>query len=61
MGLKPAGGIKVSEDVLSWLYLVKDMLGKNWLTTDLFRIGASSLVNNIEIDLYNSISDKSSS
>ncbi|KAJ8880525.1 hypothetical protein PR048_016995 [Dryococelus australis] len=52
VGLKPAGGIRTAKDALSWLILVKEMLGTDWLTQDLFRIGASGLLTDIERQLY---------
>lgn len=52
MGLKPAGGIRISKDALSWLILVKELLGDEWLTPDLFRFGASGLLLDIEQELY---------
>ena len=47
VGLKPAGGIKSAQDVLQWITLIKEELGDDWLTKDLFRIGASSVLDNI--------------
>jgi len=52
VGLKPAGGIRVSKDALNWLVLVKEDLGNDWLNSDLFRIGASGLLSDIERELY---------
>lgn len=52
VGLKPAGGIKTPVDAVNWLILVKNELGDEWLTPKLFRIGASSLLNEIESHLY---------
>ncbi|XP_063222264.1 deoxyribose-phosphate aldolase [Bacillus rossius redtenbacheri] len=52
VGLKPAGGIRTAKDALSWLILVKEELGTDWLTQDLFRIGASGLLTDIERQLY---------
>lgn len=43
MGLKAAGGIKFHEQALGWLMLVKNQLGNDWIEASLFRIGASSL------------------
>lgn len=48
MGFKPAGGIRTAKESLAWLSLVKEELGDEWLTPDLFRIGASSLLSDIE-------------
>lgn len=51
IGYKPAGGISTAKDVLSYQFLMKDELGRDWLEPDLFRIGASSLVADIERQL----------
>ena len=47
IGMKPAGGIKTTKDALAYLCLVKETLGDMWLTPDLFRMGASSLLNDL--------------
>jgi len=47
VGIKVAGGIRTTEDALSYISLVKDKLGDEWLTPKLFRIGASSLLNDL--------------
>lgn len=47
MGIKPAGGIKFNEQALAWLMLVKNQLGDDWLQASLFRIGASSLLEDV--------------
>ncbi len=47
IGMKPAGGIKATKDALKYLVLVKETLGDAWLTPDLFRLGASSLLNDL--------------
>ncbi|KJH40728.1 deoxyribose-phosphate aldolase [Dictyocaulus viviparus] len=46
VGFKPAGGIKTLQEGLSYVALVKEILGTEWLTPNLFRIGASSLLSN---------------
>ncbi len=46
-GMKPAGGIKTAKDAIAYLVLVKETLGDEWLTPDLFRLGASSVLNDI--------------
>ncbi|CAH0727744.1 unnamed protein product, partial [Brenthis ino] len=51
VGLKPAGGIKMSRDAVNWLVLIYSELGPEWLTPELFRIGASSLLDVIDEDL----------
>ena len=47
IGMKPAGGISDSKTAIRYLVMVKETLGKDWLTPDLFRFGASSLANDI--------------
>ena len=47
IGFKAAGGIRTAEDTALYYTIVKEILGEDWLTTDLFRIGASSAANNI--------------
>ncbi len=51
VGYKPAGGISKAKDALLYLALMKDELGHDWLQPDLFRIGASSLLGDIERQL----------
>lgn len=51
VGYKPAGGISKAKDALNYLILVKEELGKSWLTPKLFRFGASSLLSDIERQL----------
>lgn len=47
VGVKPAGGIRTTKDAIKQLVLVKETAGKEWLTPDLFRIGASALLNDL--------------
>ena len=47
IGMKPAGGIKTTKDAMKYLVLVKETLGDRWLSPDLFRFGASSLLNEL--------------
>ncbi|MFH4975075.1 hypothetical protein AB6A40_001784 [Gnathostoma spinigerum] len=51
VGFKPAGGIRTLEDALGYRVLVENVLGKEWLTPELFRYGASSLLENVLKDL----------
>jgi deoxyribose-phosphate aldolase len=51
VGFKPAGGIKVAKQSLDWLVLIKEELGDDWLKPELFRLGASSLLGDIERQL----------
>ncbi|WKX93676.1 hypothetical protein Q1695_011160 [Nippostrongylus brasiliensis] len=46
IGFKPAGGIKTPQEALAFIALIKDVLGEEWLNPNLFRIGASSLLDN---------------
>jgi len=45
VGFKPAGGMKTPEDALTYYYLVKNILGEQWLNPNLFRVGTSRLAN----------------
>ena len=47
VGMKAAGGIRTSKDAIAYLCLVKETLGNEWLKPDLFRIGASTLLNDL--------------
>jgi deoxyribose-phosphate aldolase len=51
IGFKPAGGLKTAKDALAWMMLMKEELGRRWLEPDLFRIGASSMLADIERQL----------
>ncbi|PWE53875.1 deoxyribose-phosphate aldolase [Metarhizobium album] len=51
IGYKPAGGISTAKDVLNYQFLMREELGREWLEPDLFRIGASSLLADIERQL----------
>ena len=46
-GFKPAGGISSTDDALVYFAIVRDILGEEWLSNKLFRIGASRLANNL--------------
>ncbi|MBQ7310252.1 MAG: deoxyribose-phosphate aldolase [Alistipes sp.] len=47
VGFKAAGGVKSPQDAALYYTIVEQILGQEWLTTDLFRIGASSAANNL--------------
>ncbi|MBR2115957.1 MAG: deoxyribose-phosphate aldolase [Alistipes sp.] len=47
VGFKAAGGVKTPSDAALYYTIVEQILGEEWLTTDLFRIGASSAANNL--------------
>jgi deoxyribose-phosphate aldolase len=51
VGIKAAGGIRHAKEALDWLILLKEELGREWLEPELFRIGASILLNDIERQL----------
>ena len=48
VGFKPAGGVNKAKQTLAWQFLMKEELGTEWLMPDLFRIGASSLLTDLE-------------
>jgi deoxyribose-phosphate aldolase len=58
VGLKPAGGIRSARQALDWLALMKEELGDPWLHPELFRIGASGLLTDIERQLAHAISGR---
>ena len=58
VGLKAAGGLKTARDALSWLILVKEELGDAWMDSRLFRIGASSLLADIERQLEHHVTGR---
>ena len=47
IGMKPAGGVSTAKQGIQYLVMVRETLGQGWLTPDLFRIGASSLANDV--------------
>lgn len=47
VGFKAAGGVRSTQDAVNYYTVVKEVLGEEWLNTDLFRLGASSLANNV--------------
>ncbi len=51
VGFKPAGGISKAKQAVNWLVLIKEELGDDWLSPELFRFGASSLLGDIERQL----------
>ena len=56
VGFKPAGGIRTAKQALGWLILMKEELGRAWLEPDLFRLGASTLLSDIERQLDHHVS-----
>ena len=55
IGLKPAGGIRNSKQALAYLVMVKETLGDDWLTPDLFRFGASALLNDVLMQIVKTV------
>ncbi len=47
VGMKPAGGIRTAKEAISYLTTLYETLGPAWMTPDLFRFGASSLLNDV--------------
>lgn len=55
IGFKPAGGISSAKQAMNWQFLMKEELGDEWLMPHLFRFGASSLLTDLERQLYHFI------
>jgi deoxyribose-phosphate aldolase len=51
IGMKPAGGISTSKLAIHYLVMVKEILGEAWLSNEWFRFGASSLANDVLLQL----------
>ena len=47
VGIKPAGGIRTAKEAIGYLVVLYETLGPRWMTPDLFRFGASSLLNDV--------------
>jgi deoxyribose-phosphate aldolase len=56
IGMKPAGGISTAKTAIQYLVVLRETLGEDWLTPDLFRIGASRLANDILMQLAKEMS-----
>ncbi|MFZ5882563.1 MAG: deoxyribose-phosphate aldolase [Chloroflexota bacterium] len=52
VGFKPAGGIGSAKQAMNWQFLMKEELGDEWMMPHLFRFGASSLLTDLERQLY---------
>jgi deoxyribose-phosphate aldolase len=61
VGFKPAGGLRTAKDALTWLTLMKEECGAPWLQPDLFRIGASSMLGDIERQIEHFVTGRYSS
>jgi deoxyribose-phosphate aldolase len=55
IGMKPAGGIRTAKQALAWLVMLKETLGDAWLTPNLFRFGATSLVNDVLMQIVKTV------
>jgi deoxyribose-phosphate aldolase len=55
IGMKPAGGIRNAKQALAFLVMVKETLGDDWLTNELFRFGASTLVNDVLMQIVKTV------
>ncbi len=51
IGMKPAGGIRTAKQAIQYLCVLHETLGPDWLTPELFRFGASSLLNDVLLQL----------
>ena len=51
IGMKPAGGIRTAKQAIQYLCVLHETLGIEWMTPDLFRFGASSLLNDVLLQL----------
>lgn len=52
IGLKPAGGVRTVKDSVAWMVMIEETLGSEWLTPELFRFGASGLLDDVEKQYY---------
>jgi deoxyribose-phosphate aldolase len=55
IGMKPAGGIRTSKQALAYLVMLGETLGDDWLTPDLFRLGASTLLNDVIMQIAKTV------
>ena len=60
VGFKPAGGINTVHDAVVYYTIVKELLGKEWLTNELFRLGTSRLANLLLSDILGEKTQSSS-
>jgi deoxyribose-phosphate aldolase len=58
VGFKPAGGIRTAKQSLDFLILMKEELGHDWVQPNLFRLGASTLLSDIERQLEHFITGR---
>lgn len=58
VGFKPAGGLRTAKQAMNWQILMKEELGDDWLMPNLFRIGASALLTDIERQLSHHVTGR---
>jgi deoxyribose-phosphate aldolase len=58
VGFKPAGGIRTAKGSIDWMILMKEELGNDWLDQQLFRLGASALLTDIERQLEHHVTGR---
>ncbi len=58
VGFKPAGGLATAKDAMAWLILMKEELGVQWTRPDLFRLGASAMLGDIERQLEHHVTGR---
>jgi deoxyribose-phosphate aldolase len=58
IGMKPAGGIRTAKQAIQYLCMVKEVMGPDWMTPDLFRFGASALVNDLLKQIYKELTGR---
>ncbi len=58
IGMKPAGGIRTAKQAVHYLCMINETLGSDWLTPDLFRFGASSLLNDLLKQIFKQVTGK---
>jgi len=55
VGMKPAGGIRTAKQALAYLVMLAETLGDDWLTPGLFRFGASTLLNDVLMQIVKTV------
>ncbi len=58
IGMKPAGGIKTSKQAIHYLCMVNETLGQDWLNPEMFRFGASSLLNDLLKQIFKQVTGR---
>ncbi|WP_209425266.1 deoxyribose-phosphate aldolase [Pararhodobacter sp. SW119] len=58
VGFKPAGGMKSAKDAIAWQILMREELGRDWLEPEVFRLGASSMLGDIERQLEHHVTGR---